>query len=174
MRIIYIILHELYIPVIIYLYPGIAFLSNLINFCLLMYEPNWFREKGKKILWRYKYLYKLWWFFFVVHASKKVAIIVEKYLPNVCSDLSFHNHINYQRNPVVFIHVVISHIHSSLFVSWFLLENLIILKLWIYTVRSEILWHRQHILRMYLSLKENPTYTVVKSWHVCAWVTITY
>lgn len=68
----------------------------------------------------------------------KEAIIVEKYLPNVCSDLSFHNHINYQRNPVVFIHVFIYHIHSSLFVSWFFLKNLITLKLWIYTVGSEM------------------------------------
>lgn len=144
---------------------------SLIYFCLLMYEPHWLLKKGKKYSEDINICINYGGFFC---GPWKVAIIVEKYLPNVCNDLSFHNHINYQRNPVVFIHVFISHIHSSLFVSWFLLKNLIILKLWIYTVRSEILWHRQHILRMYLSLKENPTYTVVKSWHVCAWVTITY
>lgn len=41
-------------------------------------------------------------------------------------------------------------------VSWFLLNNLIILKLWIYTARSEMPWHRQHMSRIYLPLKKNP------------------
>lgn len=133
-----------------------------------MYEPNWLNEKGKKYSEDINSCTNYDGFF---GGPWKVAIIVEKYLPNVCNDLSFHNHTNYQRNPVVFIHVFISHIshiHSSLFVSWFLLQNLIILKLWIYTVRSEIPWNRQHILRIYFFFKENPTYTVVKSWHVCA------
>lgn len=137
----YIYAHNLYYitwtmhTVIIYLYPGIAFLSNLINSWLLMYEPNWWREKGKKFSEDINICMNYGGFFC---GPWKEAIIVEKYLPNVCSDLSFHNHINYQRNPVVFIHVFIYHIHSSLFVSWFFLKNLITLKLWIYTVGSEM------------------------------------
>lgn len=81
MRIIYIILYELHIPVIIYLYPGIAFLSNLINFCLLMYEPNWLRKKEKQYPEDINICIN-YGVFFVIHASKKEAIIVEKYLTN--------------------------------------------------------------------------------------------
>lgn len=100
----------------------------------------------------------------------KEAIIVEKYLPNVCSDLSFHNHINYQRNPVVFIHVFIYHIHSF-----------ITLCLLIFPQKSDHTEtmnlhsrirnarHRQHMSRIYFPLKEKPTNTIVKSQHVCGY-----